>query len=78
MSVVPFPLPEPLAIISIGANWQIALYQHGDCAPLGVMEFATADQVVPRAIDLHIESWRLVFGEGTGWIRSRLREALHG
>ncbi len=33
MSVVPFRLLEPLAIVSLdGANWKIAMFSHGDCA----------------------------------------------
>lgn len=75
-NVIPFRLPEPLAVVSIDANWNITLFGHDDCAKLGVIEFAIADQVVSRLFDLHLECWRLVFTAGTRGICDRLCEAL--
>ena len=75
--VIPFRLPEPLAIVSInGANWQITMFRHDDSAPLGVLEFAIADHLVPYLVDMHIECWRLVFGDGASGIRDQVGEAV--
>ncbi len=77
VSVVPFRLSEPLAIVSLdGANWRVDLFGYGDCAPLGATMFATIEQAGDHVADLYIEGTRLLFKDWTSGIRDRMSEAL--
>ncbi len=76
-NVVPFRLPEPLAIISLdGANWRVDLFRYGDCAPLGAATFATINKAGDHVADLYIEGTRLLFKDWTAGIRDRMSEVL--
>ena len=75
--VVPFRLPEPLAIVSLdGANWRVDTFGHGDCASLGVTMFATINKAGDHVADLYVEGTRLLFKDWTAGIRDRMNEVL--
>ena len=77
MSVVPFRLPEPLAIVTLdGGNWRVEAFDFGNVTSPRVWVFSTTDQAGDHVADLFIEGSRLLFKEWTSGVLSRMCEAL--